>query len=565
VNRFACVWVDFFVTAAAERCEPALRAAPLAILGFAVGAPSQGLRRSTVGPSMREPIPRVLDANAMARAEGVRSGMTETEARARCPALVGRPWMEEQVVSGRSALLEAASSVSPRVEDWGPGIVHVDATGLARLFGDPAAVGRRLLRRAHGVGFSARVALADSRTAARLVAAHASAAVTVVPPGREREVLADAPLTVLGLGADLVATLARWGVTTLGELAALPRDGLGTRLGPAGLRAHDLALGHDRDPWSPWAPPPFWEEAQGLDWELDSLTALAAVLEAVLERLCARLTAAHLAADTLQVVLELASGGQHALAVPLATPMSEPGPMLTLATLALAARPPVAAVTRIGLSAHPVTTRAGQGGLWQPPAPPQRELGAVLARLAALAGSDNVGSPRVEDSHRPDAHALVPFAPPQGEPDALPRPRAGAGPVAGSAPPPASPRTLSPPAVSGAGLQGGTQNPPTAAGGGGAHPRATLPLPEDAGALGLVLRRVRPPRRVEVETDGERPVRADGRRVVAHAGPWRGSGEWWDTGVWARDEWDAALGDGTLCRLAYDHRTGEWYLDGVYD
>ena len=80
-----------------------------------------------------------------------------------------------------------------------------------------------------------------------------------------------------------------------------------------------------------------------------------------------------------------------------------------------------------------------------------------------------------------------------------------------------------------------------------------------------MLRRVRPPRRVEVETDGERPVRADGRRVVAHAGPWRGSGEWWDTGVWARDEWDAALDDGTLCRLAYDHRTGEWYLDGVYD
>jgi len=501
VSRFACVWVDCFAAAAAERCEPALRAGPLAVLGPAA------------------PAARVLDANAAAREAGVQPGMTETEARARCPALAVRRRVEEHAASGRRALLEAAASVSPRVEDWAPGVVHVDAAGLARLFGDPAAVGRRLLGRAHAVGFAARVALADSRTAARLVAARARGAVTVVPPGRAREALADAPLAVLGLDADLAATLARWGVTTLGELAALPRAGLGTRLGPAGLRAHDLALGRDLDPFVPWTPPPFWEEAQGLDWELDSLPALAAVLEAVLGRLCARLAAARLATDALEVALELASGAHHALSVALATPMGEPGPMLTLAALALEARPPAAPVTRVAVSARPLVARAGQGGLWQPPAPPRRELAAVLARLAALAGPDDVGSPRVEDSHRPDAHALVPFALPQDAPEA-PGERA--------------PRRPSPAAAE--------------------------------GALRLVLRRVRPVRRVDVETDGERPVRVGGRRVVTCAGPWRGSGEWWDTGVWARDEWDAALGDdGTLCRLAHDRRTGEWYLDGVYD
>ena len=499
MSRFACVWVDDFTAAAAARCEPALRAGPLAVLGLAA------------------PVPRVLDANAAAREASVRPGMTETEARARCPALVTRPWAEARVTSGRHALLEAASSVSPRIEDWAPGVVHVDAAGLARLVGDPAVVGRRLLNRARAVGFAARVALADSRTTARLVAASARAAVPVVPPGRAREALAGAPLAVLGLDADLAVTLARWGVATLGELAALPRDGLGTRLGPAGLRAYDLALGRDHDPFVPWAPPPFWEEAQGLDWELDSLTALSAVLEVVLGRLCARLAAAHLAADALEVTLELARGGHHALGVALATPLSEPAPMLTLVTLALEARPPGAPVTRVAARARPVAVCAGQAGLWQPPAPPQRELAAVLARLAALAGPGNVGAARVEDSHRPDAHALVPFAPPE---DGI------------------------------LGERVACQDPP--------------PAPAE-GAPRLALRRVRPPRRVDVETDGEQPARADGRRVVARAGPWRGSGEWWDTGVWARDEWDAALGDGTLCRLAHDRRTGEWYLDGVYD
>jgi protein ImuB len=54
-------------------------------------------------------------------------------------------------------------------------------------------------------------------------------------------------------------------------------------------------------------------------------------------------------------------------------------------------------------------------------------------------------------------------------------------------------------------------------------------------------------------------------RVVAGAGPWRVSGEWWDAHGWARDEWDLLLHDGTLCRLAHDRVTGAWMLDGIYD
>jgi protein ImuB len=71
--------------------------------------------------------------------------------------------------------------------------------------------------------------------------------------------------------------------------------------------------------------------------------------------------------------------------------------------------------------------------------------------------------------------------------------------------------------------------------------------------------------------DGARPARVRlppetrVEHVVACAGPWRRSGAWWDADGWARDEWDAALGDGTLCRLVHDRVSGQWYLDGVYD
>ncbi|MBI4636721.1 MAG: DNA polymerase Y family protein [Candidatus Rokubacteria bacterium] len=515
MSRFACVWVPFFAAAAHERCEPALRERPLAV----VSAPGDS------------PAARIVEANGVARAAGVRPGTTEAEGRTRCAALEIRKLSREHVASARHALLEGALAVSPRVEDGGAGLVYVDTRGLDRLFGDPGAIGDRLLRQARGVGLPARVGLAPSRTAARVAATRSGHRVTVIPTGCEREALAGVPLAVLTLSADLASTLARWGITTLGQLAALPRDGIATRLGGAGLRAQDLALGRDREPFQGYAPPPFFEEAQGLEWELDSLLALGVVLRGVLERLCARLTAAHVFADALDVRLELASGERHARAVALAAPMREVAPMLALVTLDLAAHPPGAPVTGVALSARPVRARAGQGGLWQPAAPALRDLAVVLGRLATLVGADNVGSPVVLDSHCPAAFEIAPFTP-----------------------------------------------PPAGAGTGTGEPHAPAADPPH-----LALRRLSPPRRVEVETDGERPLRVDmaprvdapaaagprapsaRQNVVRCAGPWRSSGDWWDARAWARDEWDVMLGDGTLWRLARDRITGHWSLDGAYD
>ena len=503
VSRFACVEVPYFVAAVAERCEPALRERPVAVV---TGAP---------------PVTRVVEANAPARVHGVRPGITDAEAGARCPGLVRRARTDEGVSAAQHALLEACLAVSPRVEDGGAGLAHVDLAGLARLLGGDAGIAARLARAARDVGLEARVGVAGARAAAR-VAAGLGRPVHVVPPGGERIALAAAALADLPLAEDLVATLARWGVVTLGDLAALPRAGVAARLGAAGVAAHDLACGRDREPFRPWTPPPFWEEAQGLEWEIESLDALAAALAVVLERLCARLAGAHLLADTLDVRLALASGAHHVRAVPLAAPMGDVRPILGVLTLDLAVHPPAASVTGVAVSARVVPRRAVPRGLWQPPVPATRDLAAALARLAALVGPGNVGAPVLLDSHRPDAVALAPFTP-----DAV-------------------------------------------------RDAAVLPVPAAPATAGkrtarLALRRVRPPRRIDVETDGgarPRVVRgalSDEAGVTACAGPWRVSGEWWDTRAWSRDEWDVALTDGSVCRLARDHRTGAWHLDGVYD
>ncbi|HKQ63775.1 MAG TPA: hypothetical protein VJZ73_02150, partial [Methylomirabilota bacterium] len=188
MSRFACVLVEHFDAAAVERCEPALRERPLAILKGRIDDHGAG-----PGESSASRIMTTLDANAAAREHGVRPGMTETEARTRCPALLTRPWVEEYAASARHALLEAALAVSPRIEDGGPGLAYVDTGGLARLIGDPEAIGRRLVHQVRAIGLVPRIGLAASRTAARMAAATGSAAVTVVAPGRERAMLAKVP------------------------------------------------------------------------------------------------------------------------------------------------------------------------------------------------------------------------------------------------------------------------------------------------------------------------------------------------------------------------------------
>jgi protein ImuB len=215
--------------------------------------------------------------------------------------------------------------------------------------------------------------------------------------------------------------------------------------------------------------------------------------------------------------LALATGGHHARTVALAAPLAEVAPIGALLALEIEAHPPPAAVTGVALSARALPRHAAPGRLWHPPAPAPRDLAAVLARLALLVGSTNVGAPVVVDSHRPDDVTLVPF---------------DAAPAADEAPGP----------------------DPTVVG-------------DAAGALAL--RRLRPPRRVEVATHEGRPTRVHAPHldaaVVTSAGPWRLSGDWWDSAPWAHDEWDVQLTDGSLWRLTHDRTTDTWSLTALYD
>jgi protein ImuB len=434
-------------------------------------------------------------------------------------------------------LLETALAHSPSVEDGGLGIVYLDLRGLGALFGGEKEIARRLLDTIAARGLTGRIGVAGSRAGSRF-AARSGDGITIIPPGCDAGRLGPAPLALLDLDPRMAARFGRWGIRTLGELADLPSRGLAERLGDEGPWLQRLARGEDPTPLRLWTPPPVFEESAQCPWgveTLDPLVDLAADLAGIL---CARMIRHGFSADAFEWSCRLADRTAHEGTCAPPAPLSDPDAAAALIRSSLEAHPPRAAVEEITLRARPVRVAVAQPRFDEPPRPSPRQLTATLARLGALVDTRGVGSPVILDTHRPDAHRMAPFTlGREATPSPCPLPHWGRG------------TQLDPSPLRGEGrVRGG----PTAS-----DPKARI----------LALCRMRPPRPVEVTLAAGIPahLRAAGLagRIVAGAGPWRISGDWWTDASFARDEWDVELADGTLCRLARDGRG--WRLEAIYD
>jgi protein ImuB len=220
-----------------------------------------------------------------------------------------------------------------------------------------------------------------------------------------------------------------------------------------------------------------------------------------------------------------------------------------------------------------------QHTLFTRPHPTPEQLSTLLARLAALMGTDRIGAPATVDSYRPGAFAMKPFA------------------IDVDVQPQSSRRSQS------------SQN--------SLQPKDSAVSASSAVSVVTALRRCRQPvpARVAVGPDG-RPVRVTtdrrgfaGGGVTACVGPWRTSGEWWNTAClaetrsrnqasadgaclaeargrshtsggaclaeardrshpsegWDRDEWDVALNDGAVYRIFRDRSTDAWFIEAIVD
>jgi len=236
----------------------------------------------------REPL--IGEASAAAEALGVKAGLRLGEALARCPTLRLVAPDPAGVADEWDRVLVALEGIGAEVESERPGIACFDAGGLFNLHGGldgVLTVARRALR-----GAPARLGAAPSRFAAVAAASSARprrAEVTRSRIGGLAAYLAPLPIALLGTRPETAALpepLERFGIRTLGELAALPRAALADRFGAAGPLARDLARGRDT-PLVPRRAAERLEEALELP-ESGSGTQLEHALGLLIDRLVAR-------------------------------------------------------------------------------------------------------------------------------------------------------------------------------------------------------------------------------------------------------------------------------------
>jgi protein ImuB len=408
-------------------------------------------------------------------------------------------------------LAELAGLFAPTFEVCDPATVIFPVDGLGSLIGSPKDIAAAIAREGERLGIRAHLAIASNPDAALQAARHYSG-ITVIAPGQEAERLGNIPLSQLPMPPEMQDTLSRWGIRTFSEFAALPPLGIVERFGMEGVELQDLARGVVQRPLQISRHVERYEKSTELEDGLDNLEPLLFLLNGMLTDLCREMSSHGVAASELHVRFELESktpDQERVLAFPV--PMREAAPMLKLLQLHLEANPPQAEVIGVSLVIRPVEPRVAQSGLFCPQAPEPARLQITLARIGGIVGEHNVGSIELLDTHRPDAFLVKPFV------------------------------------LEESGESRQKKEEPT-----------------------LALRIFRPPlaARVIAEAGQPRRISAPGisGNVTESAGPWRGSGDWWNEAVWARDEWDVSLTDGGVYRIYRDAANPEaWFIAGVYD
>ena len=189
---------------------------------------------------------RVVAVSATAHAAGIRLGMRRGEAEAIYPNV---ETIERDLGASMVAFEPVAAAVEtlvPRIEVAEPGLLFVPVSGAIGYYGGEGPLVERVVKEIDDVtGSGYRIGLASGPFAAKHAAARATGDPPVLIVEDDADFLASLDIGAIG-SEELVATFRWLGITTLGELARLPRGAITSRFGAIGLAAHRLASGTDR-------------------------------------------------------------------------------------------------------------------------------------------------------------------------------------------------------------------------------------------------------------------------------------------------------------------------------
>jgi DNA polymerase-4 len=168
--------------------------------------------------------------------------MPISQAWRRCPHGVYLPPDMERYARESERVMEILRRATDRVEPVSIDEAFLDVTASGRALGPGEVVARRIKSEIRDeTGLTASVGVATSKLVAKVASDRRKPdGLVVVPEGEEASFLAPLPVRRLwGVGPRMEETLAKLGVVTIGDLAALEPSRLERRLGTHG---HDLQL-----------------------------------------------------------------------------------------------------------------------------------------------------------------------------------------------------------------------------------------------------------------------------------------------------------------------------------
>ena len=228
--------MDAFYASVEQRDDPSLRGRPL-IVG---------------GPSKRGVV---CAASYEVRPFGVRSAMPMADALRRCPHAIVVPPRMARYAAVSAEVFGVFHRFTPLVEGLSLDEAFLDVTGSASLFGDGAAIARKIKDAIRAeLGLVASAGVASCKFAAKIASDFDKPdGLVVIPAAELGAFLAPLPIERMwGIGPKAVERLRPAGLTTFRDLAETSLDHLESLLGRAGaVHVQTLARGIDDRPVIP--------------------------------------------------------------------------------------------------------------------------------------------------------------------------------------------------------------------------------------------------------------------------------------------------------------------------
>jgi len=345
----------------------------------------------------------------------------------------------------------------------------------------------------------------------------------------------------------ILAILHQWGIHTLGQLAALPRDDLAARLGTGAVELWERANGRAERILKLVSPPESFIETFEFENEIETIEPLLFILRRFLQQLATRLNAIYLVATELRLRIAFTNKSHYERIFKIPQPTNNEDILFRMLHTHLENFTSAHPIVAIELEAQPSRSVRQQFGLFETALRDPVQLHETLARLVGLLGADRVGTPVLEETHRPDAFRMEPFAWEFRHPEVRHPERSRGIPM----------RNLK-------GNMAGSLDSARDDGVNGTERRAC----DSTAVRGCIpLRRFRKRKKATVLLEHNHPVHVRVSEIdgptIAEEGPFPLSGNWWDERAWARVEWDVEIENGVIARCHCDQ--DGWAIDGIYD